>query len=143
MLGCTKGHLAHLERDGVISRTERNRWPLVKTIRAVLEQAKAQRSAVSEAQAQWQRARARREEMRIAREAHRLCLTSEWEAAWDFALGALKVAFASVPARSHPRDVTARASVQREIDAAFHEACDAAERQSEALHNTGAAVALR
>ena len=85
-------------------------------------------------------ARTKLTNIRIAEQQHRLCVTDEWEAAWDFTIGAIKVAFDAVPARCFPRNVEGRAVVQREVDAALHEICDTAERQSRSLHETGNAA---
>jgi hypothetical protein len=55
LLGCTKGHISHLERDGAITRSARDTWPLIKTVRAVI---KAQRHPASAARIRWEQARA-------------------------------------------------------------------------------------
>ena len=73
LLGRTKGHLSHLERDGIISRADRNAWSLVKTVRAVIEHMRGQRRAAGDYCAAWERARAEREALRLAKEAHELC----------------------------------------------------------------------
>ena len=139
LLGCTKAHLSHLERDGVISRADRNRWPLVKTVRAVLNQARAQRNALSEARLAWEKARAEREALRVARETHVLVEGAEFDLAWQMTIGPLVAALVEVPPRC-TRDVAMRSTIEREINAARHAACDAYERQAESLRATGKAA---
>ena len=142
LLSCTKGHLSHLARDGVISPLDRNSWPLVKTVRAVLDQVKARRSAVSQAQAKWQAAKIRREELRYERESHDLVRRSEFSDAWTFVMGVLTSKLVAVPARCS-RDITMRSTIEREINQARHEACDEYDRQATSLEQTGKMAVVR
>jgi hypothetical protein len=144
LLGCTKGHIAHLARDGVIAQTDRNEWPLAKTVRAIVEHMKAQRSAISESRARWEAARAKREEQRAEREANRAQRKrdEEFDLAWKTCWHILVSKLVAVPARCS-RDAVVRATIERELDAARNEVCNEFERQSEALAQTGEAAPVR
>jgi phage terminase Nu1 subunit (DNA packaging protein) len=139
LLGCSKQHISHLERDGIIVRAGRNEWPLVKTVRAAVEQWKAQRNAASASRARWEAARAQREEQRIAREGHELVPRSEFEDAWKMTIGILTSLLVQVPARC-TRDLALRRTIEDEINRARHDACDAYEKQATALETTGKAA---
>jgi hypothetical protein len=110
LLGCTKGHLSHLERDGIISRADRNACSLVKTVRAVIEHMRGQRRAAGDSRAAWERARAEREALRLAKEAHELCRTDECDAAWQLTFGYLVARLIGIPARVFSRSRSAARS---------------------------------
>jgi hypothetical protein len=126
----------------VITRSARDSWPLIKTVRAVIDQMKAQRHPASAARIRWEQARAQREEQRIEREAHRLIPASEFNDAWRFVIGVLTSKLVAIAPRC-TGDWGLRNVIEEQVNQARHEACNEYERQAEALRTTGKAAMVR
>jgi phage terminase Nu1 subunit (DNA packaging protein) len=64
----TKGRLSQLENAGIIKRSGRDRWRLVETTRALIEDARARSEAHSAARSKLEQLKAAREELRLKKE---------------------------------------------------------------------------
>jgi phage host-nuclease inhibitor protein Gam len=143
LLSCTKGHLSHLERDGVISRTAHNSWPLMRTVRAVLEHMKKQRNELSAARTEWERAKLRREELRLQREAGDLCRTADFNTAITMITGKIVAGLVALPAQHHPHDLQQRHALERRIGSLRNDVADWCETQASELKETARKSARR
>jgi hypothetical protein len=80
LLNCSRGHLSHLETGGIIARTDRNVWPLMQTVRAIVGDMRERGSAATEARAKLLVTQERLAQLRLAREAHAVCDVEETNA---------------------------------------------------------------
>ena len=99
LAGFTKQRLHALENQNIVQRSARDTWPLVRTITALFDDARARAEVHSAADNEWQRARAQREQLKLKRELREVCYTRDFDALVDQLAGAYLAEYASVPAQ--------------------------------------------
>jgi phage terminase Nu1 subunit (DNA packaging protein) len=139
LAGISKQRLGQLEKDGVVSRSARDQWRLIATVRGIFDDMRAKRSEASAADARWRNARARDQEIRTAQREHRLVPREEFDEAWNWAFGVVVAKLTAVPARC-TRDLPMRGIIERELNIARTEIADEFEKQAASLEAKGKAA---
>ena len=134
-------YLARLERDGIVTRKDRNLWPLRTTINAIVTHLRreSRRGPRGEADVRLVNARAQALELRTKREANELVPADEFMTIIDSAFGLFVSHLGSVAARC-TRDTELRRKIDWEINAARQAIADECDRQAEAVKASGKAA---
>jgi hypothetical protein len=138
----TPGRLSQLESAGVIKRLDKDRWPLVATVRALLTEARARTVGLSEARVRLEHARAKAMELRTAREAGELAPTQEWFDGMKLVTGKIVAALVGLPAR-YTRDLGERSRLDGMISQLRTDVADWIEAEAASLEEAAKKSARR
>ena len=115
LAGFTKQRLGQLESQGVVTRSGRDRWPLVATVRALLTDARARSDAHSQARARLDNLKAQREKLRLMKECREVCYVSEFKELTDQVAFSVLNRLSPLPAQIGGRDLKLRQLVDAKL----------------------------
>ena len=136
----TKGRLSQLENAGIIKRSGRDRWRLVETTRALIEDARARSEAHSAARSKLEQLRAAREELRLKKECNEVVYRREFDQLVDAVAFAVLKHYSPLPSRIGGRDLELRRRCEIEVRIAQQGLSDEMKRMADNLGATGRAA---
>jgi hypothetical protein len=136
----TKGRLSQLENAGIIKRSGRDRWSLVETTRALIEDARARSEAHSAARSKLEQLKAAREELRLKKECNEVVYRREFDQLVDAVAFAVLKHYSPLPSRIGGRDLELRRRCEIEVRIAQQGLSDEMKRMADNLGATGRAA---
>jgi hypothetical protein len=136
----TKGRLSQLENAGIIKRSGRDRWRLVETTRALIEDARARSEAHSAARSKLEQLKAAREELRLKKECNEVVYRREFDQLVDAVAFAVLKHYSPLPSRIGGRDLELRRRCEIEVRIAQQGLSDEMKRMADNLGATGRAA---
>ena len=136
----TKGRLSQLENVGIIRRSGRDRWRLVETTRALIEDARARSEAHSAARSKLEQLKAAREELRLKKECNEVVYRREFDQLVDAVAFAVLKHYSPLPSRIGGRDLELRRRCEIEVRIAQQGLSDEMKRMADNLGATGRAA---
>jgi hypothetical protein len=136
----TKGRLSQLENAGIIKRSGRDRWRLVETTRALIEDARARSEAHSAARSKLEQLKAAREELRLKKECNEVVYRREFDQLVDAVAFAVFKHYSPLPSRIGGRDLELRRRCEIEVRIAQQGLSDEMKRMADNLGATGRAA---
>ena len=136
----TKGRLSQLENAGIIKRSGRDRWRLVETTRALIEDTRARSEAHSAARSKLEQLKAAREELRLKKECNEVVYRREFDQLVDAVAFAVLKHYSPLPSRIGGRDLELRRRCEIEVRIAQQGLSDEMKRMADNLGATGRAA---
>ena len=136
----TKGRLSQLENAGIIKRSGRDRWRLVETTRALIEDARARSEAHSAARSKLEQLKAAREELCLKKECNEVVYRREFDQLVDAVAFAVLKHYSPLPSRIGGRDLELRRRCEIEVRIAQQGLSDEMKRMADNLGATGRAA---
>ena len=136
----TKGRLSQLENAGIIRRSGRDRWRLVETTRALIEDARARSEVHSAARSKLEQLKAAREELRLKKECNEVVYRREFDQLVDAVAFAVLKHYSPLPSRIGGRDLELRRRCEIEVRIAQQGLSDEMKRMADNLGATGRAA---
>ena len=133
LIDLSKQRLSQLEQAEIIRRIDKDKWPLVATIKALLADARRRSSEFSEAKARLERIKADRERLKLMRETKEVVPASDLTAFIDFMAGTILPVLGALPARLSGRDRELHRRAQRVVIEAQQQISDACGKECDRL----------
>jgi len=114
LTGYAKSSITELQQTGIIERVGPDTWP-IETVATLIAHLRTRRPAVSDDRARWEKARAIREERKVALEGRELCLMSDFATTQETMTALVFAAMDAAATRLHPHDRAERRRVEQEF----------------------------